>query len=64
VRFQAHLAKVYGTNVARETVSKITDAVGEEMSDWLNRPLEPVYGGVHRPRPWSRSVTGSPPSGR
>jgi putative transposase len=43
---QAHPTEVYGTNVSRETVSKITDAVLAEMSDWLNRPLEQVYAAV------------------
>ncbi|MCY4271834.1 MAG: IS256 family transposase [bacterium] len=40
---QAHLAEVYGTDVSRETISKITDAILEEMTDWLNRPLDRVY---------------------
>jgi transposase-like protein len=40
---QAHLAEVYGTDVSRETISKITDAVLEEMADWVNRPLDRVY---------------------
>jgi transposase-like protein len=40
---QAHLAEVYGTEVSRETISKITDAVLAEMTDWLNRPLDAVY---------------------
>jgi putative transposase len=39
----AHLAEVYGTQVSKETISKITDAVIEEMSDWLLRPLDAVY---------------------
>jgi transposase-like protein len=39
----AHLAEVYGTDVSRETISKITDAVVEEMTAWLNRPLDRVY---------------------
>ncbi len=39
----AHLAEVYGTEVSRETISKITDAVVEEMGDWLVRPLDRVY---------------------
>ena len=39
----AHLAEVYGTEVSRETISKITDAVLEEMAEWLIRPLDPVY---------------------
>jgi transposase-like protein len=40
---QAHLAEVYGTEVSRETISKITDAIVGEMTEWLNRPLERVY---------------------
>ncbi len=43
---QAHLAEVYGTQVSRETISKVTDAILEEMNDWLNRPLEQVYAAV------------------
>lgn len=43
---QAHLAEVYGSNVSRETISKITDAILGEMSEWLNRPLEQVYAAV------------------
>jgi hypothetical protein len=39
----AHLAEVYGAEVSRETISKITDAVLEEMSSWLARPLDRVY---------------------
>jgi putative transposase len=39
----AHLAEVYGTEVSRETISKITDAVLEEMAGWLARPLDRVY---------------------
>jgi putative transposase len=39
----AHLAEVYGANVSRETISKITDAVVEEMAGWLARPLDRVY---------------------
>ena len=42
----AHLAEVYGAYVSKETVSKITDAVLTEMTDWLNRPLERVYAAV------------------
>src|SRR3954449_11061721 len=39
----AHFAEVYGASVSRETVSKITDKVVEEMTGWANRPLDPVY---------------------
>jgi len=40
---QAHLVETYGTEVSREMISKITDAVITEMSEWLNRPLDRVY---------------------
>src|SRR5918992_3908846 len=39
----AHFAEVYGASVSKETVSKITDKVVEEMTEWCNRPLDPVY---------------------
>jgi len=39
----AHFAEVYGSSVSRETVSKITDQVLEEMSAWMNRPLDEMY---------------------
>ena len=40
---QAHLAEVYGADVSRETISKITDAVLERMAEWQSRPLDRVY---------------------
>jgi transposase-like protein len=36
----AHFAEVYGASVSRETVSKITDQVLEEMTAWMCRPLD------------------------
>jgi putative transposase len=38
----AHFAEVYGASVSRETVCKITDSVLEEMTAWMNRPLDEV----------------------
>ncbi|MFT7602015.1 MAG: putative transposase [Acidimicrobiales bacterium] len=40
---QAHLAETYGTEVSRETISKITNRVLEDLADWANRPLDRVY---------------------
>lgn len=40
---QAHLQEIYATTVSRETISKITDEIVEDMVSWQNRPLEPVY---------------------
>jgi transposase-like protein len=42
----AHFAEIYGASVSRETVSRITDKVIEEMTDWQNRPLDGVYAAV------------------
>jgi len=39
----AHFAEVYGATVSRDTISRITDKVIEEMTEWRNRPLDRVY---------------------
>jgi transposase-like protein len=36
----AHFAEIYGASVSKETISRITDKVIEEMTDWCNRPLD------------------------
>lgn len=38
-----HLAEVYDTEVSRELISKVTDAVVDELRAWRNRPLDPVW---------------------
>jgi len=40
---QAHLEEIYGLDVSPELISTVTDAVLEEVTQWQNRPLEPVY---------------------
>jgi len=40
---QAHLHEIYGTEVSRETISKITDAVLPDLVAWQTRPLDRVY---------------------
>jgi putative transposase len=42
----AHFADVYGASVSKDTVSRITDRVLEEMASWSARPLEGVYAAV------------------
>jgi hypothetical protein len=37
---QHHLDRTIGTELSRETISKITDAVLEEVKAWQHRPLE------------------------
>lgn len=39
----AHLAEIYGAEVAKSTISVITDRVIEGMAEWQSRPLDPVY---------------------
>jgi transposase-like protein len=43
----AHFAEIYGASVSRETISRITDKVIEEMNDWAVRPLD-LRGDLHR----------------
>ena len=42
----AHFAEVYGASVSKDTVSRITDKVLEDMAAWTSRPLAPVYAAV------------------
>jgi transposase-like protein len=42
----AHFAEIYGASVSRETISRITDKVIEEMNDWSVRPLDSIYAAI------------------
>ena len=42
----AHFAEVYGASVSKDTVSRITDRVVEDMQAWSARPLLPIYAAV------------------
>jgi transposase-like protein len=39
----AHFQEVYGARIFRDTISRITEKVTAEMTEWLNRPLDQVY---------------------
>jgi putative transposase len=39
----AHLSELYGTEIGRDTISRITDAVMADVEAWRTRPLETVY---------------------
>jgi putative transposase len=39
----AHFDDVYGAKVSKDTISRITDKVVAEMTEWANRPLDRVY---------------------
>lgn len=42
----AHFDQIYGASVSKETVSRITDKVIEEMQTWSTRPLNEVYAAI------------------
>jgi transposase-like protein len=39
----AHLHEVYGAEVSKDRITAITDRVMEGLTEWQNRPLDPVY---------------------
>jgi putative transposase len=40
---QAHLQELYDVEVSPDLISRVTDAVLEEVREWQSRPLDPVY---------------------
>lgn len=42
-----HLSELYGTELSPDTISRVTDAVLDDVQAWKTRPLEPVYAIVY-----------------
>jgi putative transposase len=40
---EAHLLEIYGVKVGRDLISRVTDAVMEDVRAWQQRPLDDVY---------------------
>ena len=40
---EAHLREIYGADIGRDTISRVTDAVMADAKDWQERPLQAVY---------------------
>ena len=40
---RAHLTELYEVDVSPDLISRVTDAVWDELEEWRNRPLESVY---------------------
>jgi putative transposase len=40
---EAHLAEIYGVKVGRDLISRVTDAVIDDVREWQQRPLDDVY---------------------
>jgi transposase-like protein len=38
-----HLLEIYGTQLSKDTISRITDRIVDDMRAWQNRPLDPLY---------------------
>ncbi len=39
----AHLREIYGVEVGLDLISRVTDAVMDDVRDWAKRPLEDIY---------------------
>jgi hypothetical protein len=53
----AHLAEVYGAEVTKDTISRITDRVLDGLAEWQNRPLDAQTGSFCETHRSSRSPT-------
>ncbi len=42
-QIRGHLQELYGVAVSPDLISRVTDAVLEEVREWQNRPLDAVY---------------------
>jgi putative transposase len=40
---EAHLQEIYGVKVGRDLISRVTEAVIDDVRAWQQRPLEDVY---------------------
>jgi putative transposase len=50
---QAHLAELYHVEVGHDLISRVTDAVLDDVREWQARPLEDVYIRSSSWTPWS-----------
>jgi putative transposase len=48
----SHLRGLYGVDVGRDTISRVTDAVLEDIAAWRTRPLDAVYPIVYFDALW------------
>jgi putative transposase len=40
---QGHLTEIYAVDVSPDLISRVTDAVLDEVREWQSRPLDPIY---------------------
>jgi putative transposase len=56
-KIAAHFNEVYGAKVSKDTISRITDKVLAEMTEWCQQPLDRVYPVLRRWRGLSEAMT-------
>jgi transposase-like protein len=44
---QGHLEEIYNSEVSPDLISRVTNAVLDEVREWQNRPLEKSYAIVY-----------------
>jgi len=40
---RAHLGEIYGVEVSKDLISRVTDRVADELAAWQSRPLDRIY---------------------
>jgi transposase-like protein len=56
---RSHLAGIYGVEVSADLISKVTDAVTDELTTWQNRPLDAIWPIIYIDALWVKIRSGS-----
>ncbi|GAB2722720.1 hypothetical protein GCM10010442_49960 [Kitasatospora kifunensis] len=56
---RSHLARIYGVEVSPDLISKVTDAVVDELAGWQNRPLDAVWPVIYIDALWVKIRSGA-----
>ncbi|GAA2780435.1 IS256 family transposase [Kitasatospora paracochleata] len=56
---RSHLAQIYGVEVSPDLISKVTDAVVDELVSWQNRPLDAVWPIIYIDALWVKIRSGA-----
>ncbi|MEU6709713.1 IS256 family transposase [Streptomyces wuyuanensis] len=56
---RSHLAQIYGVEVSPDLISKVTDAVIDELVSWQNRPLDAIWPIIYIDALWVKIRSGS-----
>ncbi|MFE5163660.1 IS256 family transposase [Streptomyces sp. NPDC056697] len=56
---RSHLAAMYDVEVLPDLISKVTDAVADELATWQNRPLDAIWPIIYIDALWIKIRSGS-----